>query len=135
MHIPSSNLPGCLPPPPPHTLLLSGLSLLHRAVALTQCSLQLKIYFCFFFVVSWYLVRQLSSLLKYTLISSLLLEHSSVDTQSDRDTGEGTGFNFMFLYLKSLVILVLWLHPRSVLGLGLCRRPQGCGEANDFVWV
>lgn len=67
------------------------ISLLGTAVAVTQRSPQLDIDFCFF-VVSWYLVRQLSSSLKCALNSSLFLEWSSVGVSCDHYTGESLIF-------------------------------------------
>lgn len=71
------------------------ISLLGTAVAVTQRSPQLDIYFCFF-VVSGYLVRQLSSL-KCALNLSLFLEWSSVGVSCDHCTGESLTLIFCCL--------------------------------------
>lgn len=83
------------------------ISLLGTAIAVTQRSPQLDIYFCFF-VVSRYLVRQLSSSLKCALNSGLFLEWSSVGVSCNHYTTRHvkapfgfSNFNFLLPCLKS----------------------------------
>lgn len=72
------------------------ISFLGTAVAATQHSPQFDIYFCFF-VVSRYLIRQLSSSPKCALNSSLFLEWSSVAVSCDHCTAESLTLIFCCL--------------------------------------